>query len=157
MNELTEKEAKLLEAEVRIASNESSFELGILDMGDLTALTCPECSGALVSFKEGHSFRFRCHTGHAFTASALLAGITKEAEEDLYKVIRGLEEAVMLLEKIGHKYEEAGDASNAELFFKKAKEIRKKAAVIRDLALKEEKLSEDIRLKTDHSPLTIKL
>ena len=45
-------------------------------------------------------FRFRCHTGHAFTARSLLAGLTERAEDALWNAVRAVEESAMLLAHI---------------------------------------------------------
>jgi len=46
--------------------------------------TCPECHGFLVSIKDGERSGFRCHTGHAFCADALLASVTESIEDSLW-------------------------------------------------------------------------
>ena len=137
-------EQKRLETEVRIASQSDAFELGILDMGTLTPLTCPECSGTLVSFNEGKLIRYRCHTGHAYTSSALLSELTKSVEEILWSGVRGLEETVILLEQSEKVLATAGDASGAEEFSKKARETRERARVLHQFVFQNERLSEDI-------------
>ncbi|MDO9257186.1 MAG: hypothetical protein Q7U54_16825 [Bacteroidales bacterium] len=70
-------------------------------MRELTTFTCPECHGALVRLFEGNLIRFRCHTGYAYTASALFSGITETVEDVLWQAMRGMEEAVLLLKKNG--------------------------------------------------------
>ena len=100
-HQLPPDEQERLATEVKIAAQKNAFEMGILDMGDLTPLTCPECSGALVRFNEGKLVRYRCHTGHAYTAGALLAEVDKSVEDNLWKSIRAIEEAIMLLEESG--------------------------------------------------------
>ncbi|GAB3018001.1 chemotaxis protein CheB [Spirosoma pulveris] len=74
---ISPKEEEILKKEVLIASQKNAFEMGILDMGDLSPFTCPECAGVLVRFREGKLIRYRCHTGHAYTAGALLAEVDK--------------------------------------------------------------------------------
>ena len=69
--DIPEIEEKRLSMEIKIASSDNAFERGIMDMGDMAAFTCPSCHGALVKLKEGNRVRYRCHTGHAFSASAL--------------------------------------------------------------------------------------
>ena len=42
--------------------------------GQPTPYTCPECGGALWELDEqARLLRFRCHTGHAFTAESLMS------------------------------------------------------------------------------------
>jgi hypothetical protein len=52
--------------------------------GPPSALTCPDCSGALVEIREGGLVRYRCHTGHAFTMEALQVSQGEVGEKVLY-------------------------------------------------------------------------
>lgn len=61
-------ELRRLKTEVEIAASDGAFEKGIMDWGDPAVFTCAECHGALVQLEEGPIVRFRCHTGHAYTA-----------------------------------------------------------------------------------------
>ena len=141
--ELDTQEMNRIETEVRIAAQENAFDMGILDMGKLTPLTCPECSGALVSFKEGKLIRYRCHTGHAYTASALLAEVTKSVEEILWSGVRGLEETVILLEQSEQALAEAGDAEGAGQFAEKAQETRDRARRLHGFIFQHQQMSEE--------------
>ncbi len=143
-HDLPEKELDLMATEVNIAAQDNAFEMGILSMGTLTPLTCPECSGALVSIQEGKLIRYRCHTGHAYTASALLAEVTKSVEENFWKAVRSLEETVILLEQSGKQFKEGGNPAAAEEFFQKARETRERAAITRSYIFKQERFSEDL-------------
>ncbi|WP_093825200.1 chemotaxis protein CheB [Spirosoma endophyticum] len=125
--ELAPEEDKRMELEVNIAAQDNAFEMGILELGEFTPLTCPECNGALISLKEGKLIRYRCHTGHAFTASSLLAEVAKSVEESFWKGIRSLEETIILLEQSGKQFEEGGNSIAAEQFFRKALETRERA------------------------------
>jgi two-component system chemotaxis response regulator CheB len=58
--------------EVRIAKEREALEEGILEFGELSPFTCPECHGVLTMLREDMITRFRCHTGHAFSAETLL-------------------------------------------------------------------------------------
>lgn len=97
--EANQKEVRLLKMEVDIAALGNAFDKGIIRMGELSPLTCPECGGALTSFTEGKLVRYRCHTGHAYTSASLLAEVTETAEHKLWAALRSLEEAVMIVEK----------------------------------------------------------
>jgi two-component system chemotaxis response regulator CheB len=141
--ELDPEEDRLMGVEINIAAQDSAFEQGIIELGELTPLTCPECNGALISIKEGKLIRYRCHTGHAFTASTLLAETTKTVEDSFWKAARSLEEAVILLEQSGKQFAEGGNSEAAEQFFEKAHQARERAKVAHELAFRQEKLSED--------------
>lgn len=143
--QLTEDEMKLLKLEVIIAGHDNAFEMGIMNYGSLTPFTCPECSGALITLTEGKIVRFRCHTGHAFTASALMEGVTEKIEEKLWSGMRALEEAVMLFQQVGDNFKKAGNEETADLFLTKAKESKERAQIIHDSIFKTEIVSEDMR------------
>ncbi|MDB6133407.1 MAG: CheB methylesterase [Verrucomicrobiales bacterium] len=85
-----------------------------MELGTLTPFTCPECHGALVRILDGPTLRFRCHTGHAYTDSALLEGVMECAGEMLWQVTRTLEESVMPLNNIGTYLKEAGDMGRSD-------------------------------------------
>lgn len=143
---LLPKETELvrMDAEVNIAAQESAFELNIIELGDLTPLTCPECNGALVSIREGNLIRYRCHTGHAYAATTLLADVAESVEDSMWKAIRSLEETVMLLEQSAKQFARGGHASTAEQFYQKARETRERATKTREFLNWQEKLSADI-------------
>lgn len=143
--ERTREAMELLKMEVIIANRNNAFELGILEMGELTTFACPECKEALVSINEGEMMRFRCHTGHAYTTSTLLAGVTVQVEEKLWEAMQGLEATDMLLRQIAAHYQNRGNEESASLFQQKAKEIAAKARAIHDAVFTQELMSEDIR------------
>ena len=129
--------------EVEIAAEDDSFHKGIMKLGTLTPFTCPECHGVLVRIAEGEMSRFRCHTGHAYTDSALLEAVMEDAGAMLYQYMRSLEEAVMLLDHMGHHLEEAGDAARAQPFLAKARELEQRSSTVHAAALQHESLSGD--------------
>ena len=143
--ELQPEELDRMEKEVNIAAQDNAFDMGILELGELTPLTCPECNGALISIKEGKLIRFRCHTGHAYTASSLLAETTKVVEESFWKAIRALEETVLLLEQSSQHFAEGGNKEAAEEFLQKSRETREKARQAHTFVFKQEQLSENSR------------
>ena len=133
--------------EVRIATKDNAFEQGIMNMGDLAPFTCPSCHGALVRLKEGSRVRYRCHTGHSYTANSLLAGVSESVEETLWEAMRGLEEITMLLQHMGEHIMDAGDHAVADRFMKKANETAERARLVHDSVFKHERLSGDLKYK----------
>lgn len=69
----------------------------VLRLGKPSSITCPDCGGALFELKHGKLLRFRCHTGHAFTADALLKSTQHSLEETLWVAMRMMEERKNLL------------------------------------------------------------
>jgi two-component system, chemotaxis family, protein-glutamate methylesterase/glutaminase len=142
---VSKRDMELLEMEVIISKQDNAFEMGIMNMGELTPFTCPECHGVLVRLQEGKFIRFRCHTGHAYTASALLADVSKGVEEILWQAMKGLEETTLLLKQIAGHFKKEGFKTASDIFLEKAKMTTKRARVIHDSVFKQELLSEDIR------------
>jgi two-component system chemotaxis response regulator CheB len=138
-------EMNLLKVEFTIAKQNSAFELGIIDKGKLTPFTCPDCHGALTQLVEGNIIRYRCHTGHAYTASALLSEVSDSVESMLYQSMRGLEETKMLLQNLGNHFEKESQPSVAELFFRRAAQAGKQARIIHESIVEHESLSGDLK------------
>lgn len=104
------------EIEIKIAAEDGAFESGIMKFGKLTPYTCPECHGVLSALNDDKLMRFRCHTGHAYSADSLLATITETIEDGLYSAMRGIEESVMLLNHLGDHFAEANQTRLAALY-----------------------------------------
>jgi two-component system chemotaxis response regulator CheB len=103
-----------LAAELQIAAEEHPLKAGSLQLGPLTPYTCPDCQGVLSQVREGSVLRFRCHTGHAYSADSLLASLTDTIEASLWSVVRGLEERTLLLRHMATHLEEIGHRRQAE-------------------------------------------
>jgi two-component system chemotaxis response regulator CheB len=136
------KKDKRTEIEIRIAAEDNAFESGVMELGPLTPFTCPECQGVLLKLRDGKIVRYRCHTGHAFSANTLLSAITESTEDILWSTIRSIEEGVMLLNEMGRDLAEV-QPRLAELYFKKADEAEQRAKSIRQTIMKHEQLSKE--------------
>jgi two-component system chemotaxis response regulator CheB len=129
--------------EIQVAAGVNLPEKTVLDLGELSPFTCPECKGALVRITEGGLFRFRCHTGHGFTANTLLESLMEAIGELIWQTTRGFQEASMLLEHIGRHMQESQQAAQAEVFLAKARELNQRASHFQKIAIGHESLSED--------------
>lgn len=77
--------------------------------GQPTPYTCPECGGALWEHDERSKLlRFRCHTGHAFTAESLMAEQDENLDAVLWSALRALEENAALCRRMADRTERAG-------------------------------------------------
>jgi len=135
--------SRRLEMEIGIAAENNALELGVMDFGELTPYTCPECHGVLSALREGDMTRFRCHTGHAFTSDSLLASVTENIEDSLWSAIRGVDESIILLNHMGDHFAEANQPKLAAVFFRKAKEAQTRNELIRTVVMSHEQLSAD--------------
>jgi two-component system chemotaxis response regulator CheB len=131
---------KLMELEHKISLDGNAFELGILQLGDATPYTCPECHGVLVKIKGDGVPRFRCHTGHAYSASTLLAEVTEHVEHAMWDSIRSIEESALLMRQMA---DATSDDLAAQRFREKAIETLARAGALRQAVLGHQTLSED--------------
>lgn len=83
--------------EARIAERVLSDLSSVNALGDQVPFNCPGCGGVLWEVDKGDDMRFRCHTGHAYTAASLLAEQTKKIEETMWTALRMFEERKNLL------------------------------------------------------------
>jgi two-component system chemotaxis response regulator CheB len=95
---------KDIEIEAAIAERTLSDLPSVNALGVQVPFNCPGCGGVLWEIKEDKSLRYRCHTGHAFTASTLLAEQTGKIEETMWTALRMFEERKNLLSTMAEKY-----------------------------------------------------
>lgn len=142
-NETAMNDIQKMEVEIAIALQGNALERGVMNLGALSPYTCPECHGVLTALQEGNRVRFRCHTGHAFSADSLLATITEKIEDSLWSAIRGVEESIILMNHMGDHFAESNDPKLAATYFKKAKEAENRIQLVRQAILTHEQLSID--------------
>ncbi len=83
--------------EAKVAHRVLSDLPSVNALGEQVPFNCPDCGGVLWQMSEGNLLRYRCHTGHAFTSSVLLAQQTAKIEETLWVALRMFEERQNLL------------------------------------------------------------
>ncbi len=88
-----------LRFEVRVAAGELAGIEGEDRLGALTPLTCPECGGSLWEIEDGPILRHRCHTGHAYDGTLLLAEQSDRINRALWSALRAHEERAALLRR----------------------------------------------------------
>lgn len=119
-----------LEVESRIAEqqmNTQEFLEHVEAIGTRTTYTCPECNGTLWQIGNEEPLRFRCHTGHSFTANILLSEQAQSIENAMWSAVRAMEEKVIFsrqmaermknynLQSAAAKYEEHANSLDAEV------------------------------------------
>ena len=90
-------------SEATIAERVVSDVTAVENLGEQVPFNCPNCGGVLWKIQKGNLLRYRCHTGHAFTADVLLAEQTRNIEETLWVALRMFEERKNLLNTMGHR------------------------------------------------------
>ncbi len=74
--------------EAAVAAQEHSTMKDEDRLGQLSVFTCPECQGPLWEIEDGEMLRYRCHTGHAFTADAMMEAQAEEVDQKLWSLLR---------------------------------------------------------------------
>jgi two-component system chemotaxis response regulator CheB len=131
-----------LNIEVKIAMEDNALESGIAKLGSPSIFTCPECHGTLLQLKEDGRTRYRCHTGHAYSADSLLSEVTESVEETLWSAIRNIDESAMLMRHMAEHVRES-DAPAAERFLAKARDAERRSQLVRRAVFDHENLSEE--------------
>jgi two-component system chemotaxis response regulator CheB len=133
-----------MKIETKIAREDNALEAGVMRLGVPSTFSCPECHGVLLQLKNEGILRFRCHTGHAYSVNTLLSEISEKVEDELWSVIRAMDETLMLMRHIGQHLRDQNDPEAAELFLQKARETEQRTQLVRQAVLNHEKFSEEM-------------
>jgi two-component system, chemotaxis family, protein-glutamate methylesterase/glutaminase len=121
--------------EVEIAAGERIGSDRMARIADPAALTCPSCGGVLSELKMGHPLRFRCQTGHAYTADALADQQEGRVDEALRVALRIIEERAELVHRMAENGRHSGRVAVAQMYDVRAAEYREYANMIRRVML----------------------
>jgi two-component system chemotaxis response regulator CheB len=126
---------KEVEIEVNIAKEQKALDAGVLQLGEPSNYACPECHGVLLQLKEGSLWRFRCHTGHAYSIESLLADITEKMDDALWNSIRAFEEGELFMRHLAKHLGQGENSQSAEAFVKRADDTKRRANLMRQAAV----------------------
>lgn len=87
--------------EAKIAARVLSDVASVEELGAQVPFNCPGCGGVLWEVTGAGPKRYRCHTGHAYSAEVLLAVQTEKIEETMWVALRMFEERRNLLVRMG--------------------------------------------------------
>jgi two-component system, chemotaxis family, protein-glutamate methylesterase/glutaminase len=93
-----------IRTEAEIAERVLSDVKQVGGLGGQVPYNCPNCGGVLWAMKAAKVQRYRCHTGHSFTAAALLTSQTEKIEETLWVSLRMFEERKNLLNNMAEDH-----------------------------------------------------
>lgn len=127
------RDKNLVKKEIDAVLQETGSKTGITLFGEATQYACPECHGVLSAIKESGRVRYRCHTGHAYSQHALLAEINTNVEDSLWNALRGMGEAVMMLNSAGDRLAAANKPKEAAVYFKEAIAAEEKIQLLNEL------------------------
>ena len=103
--------------------------------GRPSGFSCPECHGTLFELSEGQLIRFRCRTGHAYSAESLMAEQGANLEAAMYAAMTALKERSALADRLAERARERGHDITARQFAEQAKDAEAQAALIRQALL----------------------
>lgn len=120
-----------LNVEIKIANEEDPLGAGLREVTEPSTIACPDCHGVLMQLNEGDRIRFRCHTGHGYTAASLLSGINQSIEDALWIAIRSLQEGGMLVRQLAD-HARTHDTVDATLI-QRAEALEQQADTLREI------------------------
>lgn len=128
-----------IRAEAEIAERVLSDIAQVNALGSQVPYNCPNCGGVLWEMDYPDLQRFRCHTGHSFTAAALLDSQNEKIEETLWVSLRMFEERKNLLNNMHQKELQSSEKNNS--YDERAKETAVHIERIREMLLARENRS----------------
>jgi two-component system chemotaxis response regulator CheB len=102
-------------------------------IGTRSSLTCPDCSGALWEINTAGPLRYRCHTGHAFTAKTLEALQRDSVEDAIWGAIRALHEQERLFKTLCERETKSRHAERAAEYAAKAAQAKTRSQTLREV------------------------
>jgi two-component system chemotaxis response regulator CheB len=138
-----------LKIEVNIAGENDPLKAGVEQLGEPSTYACPECHGVLRRVDEGDRVRFRCHTGHAYSAETLISEFDQTIETALWNSIRALQEKVLLIRNLAKHASERDDRPLAEALVRRAHEAHERAEAVRRAVTEPE-----LPVSRPHEPLS---
>jgi len=119
--------------EVRISESGYSDPAITSELGELTALSCPECGGPLWQQQAANMARYRCRVGHAYTGQSLLSAEDEAIEASIWAAVRLLEQRANILKGMADKDRLDNRLRMVEHHERLARESREHAEVLRKL------------------------
>jgi two-component system, chemotaxis family, protein-glutamate methylesterase/glutaminase len=122
-----------VEVEVNIAKEQNALHAGLGRITEPSPFACPECHGVLLRLKDAGPLRFRCHTGHGYSAHSLVAALNEGIENALWNAARALQEGGLLLGHLRSQLEPNANSSQSDHLKRHAQAATRQAEVIRGL------------------------
>lgn len=94
------------------------------EFGKPSVFTCPDCKGTLWEL-DREVLRYRCRTGHAFSAHTFLSMQDDVTESGFWAAVRALEERRDLLRKVAKRAERLGDPRTSDRLAKQAEAVER--------------------------------
>jgi two-component system chemotaxis response regulator CheB len=122
-----------IDVEVNIAKEKNPRDAGMEKIGKPSPYACPDCHGVLLEFEEGGRVRFRCHTGHAYSADSLMAAMNEAIEHAMATAVRSVEEGRLLMDEVASDLEHRDELDAAARLRESSKRAKHKVEVMNAL------------------------
>lgn len=126
-----------LKEEVDISAGVSPLTMDPVARHAPSPYTCPACHGVLLRIEEGKQDRFRCHTGHGYSAAALFDRYRDNVEDKLWESVKAMQETIFLLTEASRRAAAAGEEHSVKTLQKTLQELEARVETVRMLALKQ--------------------
>jgi two-component system, chemotaxis family, protein-glutamate methylesterase/glutaminase len=125
-----------MELEQKVSELEPATFGGEERPGELSGLTCPDCSGPLFEVRDGELSRYRCRVGHAYGGPEnVLDENGDKLEDTLYFALNKLQENVAIAGRLAARARRSGQETAAARFEERQQESRQHAEVLRKTLL----------------------
>jgi two-component system chemotaxis response regulator CheB len=101
-------------------------------LGKPSSFSCPDCGGVLWEIDDGPLLRYRCHVGHAYTATTLAADQSDKLEQALASALRAHREHAELFRRLEKRAEGLNGSLTAKHYRQRAEEYEAQAKIILD-------------------------
>jgi two-component system chemotaxis response regulator CheB len=88
----------------------------------------------LLRLKEKGPVRFRCHTGHAFSAKSLAAAANEMIVDTLWTAVRALEEGALLMQQLDADLHGQAAGTGDTEFHEQAAHAHRHSEIVRGVA-----------------------
>jgi two-component system chemotaxis response regulator CheB len=120
----------IVKHEVEIARNGRSGMSDMDRIGRRSVLSCPDCGGVMWELDQENLTRYRCHTGHAYTAELMSLAVDESLRRALASALRALDERSALVKKLQAQAAETERPNLAASWAQKAREFEREASII---------------------------
>jgi two-component system, chemotaxis family, protein-glutamate methylesterase/glutaminase len=101
-----------LQQEVYIAEVAATGYEQVMNLGEESLFTCPDCNGRLFHLHDNDKIqRYRCQIGHSYSEADLVLRQAEQLESTLWVALRIMEERKTLMQKLADDYKKKGLAS----------------------------------------------
>jgi two-component system chemotaxis response regulator CheB len=142
---------EIIKYEVEIAKSGRSSMSTMDRIGRRSVLACPDCHGIMWEIGEDELLRYRCHTGHAYTAELLSLSLNENLTRALASALRALQERIALAQKMEKQALDSGRIYAAQSWAEKVNEYELEANVIRGAIKRVDEMGETFSEREDVS------